>query len=229
VTMLEQTRSRMTEEEPPAQKVVRGILDKIPENTSGAARMLPPECYTSPEFFEFERNKVFAHSWICVGRIEQVANPGDCISAQPAGEPVLVTRTPAGEIRAMTAICRHRGQIIPCAGNQKTLRCPLHFWTYDLEGRLIGAPHMGREETIELRKSARLTPVKVELWHGFIFVNLDPLAEPLAPTKMQILSAYPRRLRTRPFHGTGKSTSRILLTPTIPSLFTAAPMILRRA
>jgi len=182
VTMLEQTRSRMTEEEPPAQKVVRGILDKIPENTSGAARMLPPECYTSPEFFEFERNKVFAHSWICVGRIEQVANPGDCISAQPAGEPVLVTRTPAGEIRAMTAICRHRGQIIPCAGNQKTLRCPLHFWTYDLEGRLIGAPHMGREETIELRKSARLTPVKVELWHGFIFVNLDPLAEPLAPT-----------------------------------------------
>ena len=116
-----------------------------------AARMLPPERDTSPEFFEFERKEVFARSWLCVGRVEQVANPGDCMSAQPAGEPILVTRTQSGEIRAMAAICRHRGQVIPCVANQKTLRCPLHFWTYDLEGNLIGAPHMGRENTLELR------------------------------------------------------------------------------
>ena len=138
------------------------------------------------EFFEFERKHVFASSWICVGRIEQLANPGDGISARPAGEPILVTRTPAGEIRAMAAVCRHRGQIIPCAGNQKKLRCPLHFWTYDLEGKLIGAPRMGRDETTELRKTERLTPVRLEIWHGFIFVNLDPLAEPLAPSLAKV-------------------------------------------
>ena len=46
----------------------------------------------------------------------------------------------------MAAICRHRGQMIPCDENQKTLRCPLHFWTYDLEGRLVGAPRMDKEE-----------------------------------------------------------------------------------
>src|SRR5258708_9479078 len=149
VTMLEQTRSPMTFEETPTQKVVRGVLEKIPKGTSAAARMLPAECYTSPEFFEFERKEVFARSWICVGRIEQVPNPGDCLSVQPAGEPVLVTRTPAGEVRAMAAICRHRGQVIPCAGNRKTLRCPPHFSTDDLEGRLNGASHLGRGETDE--------------------------------------------------------------------------------
>jgi phenylpropionate dioxygenase-like ring-hydroxylating dioxygenase large terminal subunit len=186
MTVLEQTRSQKSNEETSAQKIVRGILQKLPKDAGSATRMLPAECYTSPEFFEFERKEIFARSWICVGRIEQVANPGDCISAQPAGEPVLVTRTQAGEIRAMAAICRHRGQVIPCAGNQKTLRCPLHFWTYDLEGRLIGAPHMGRDETMELRKSTRLPPVKLEIWHGFIFVNLDPLAEPLTPSLAKV-------------------------------------------
>jgi len=186
VTVLEKPQTYGAYGETPERRVVNAILDKVPTDTAAAARMLPAECYTSPEFFEFERKEVFAHSWICVGRIEQLANPGDCISARPAGEPVIVARTPGGELRAMAAICRHRGQLIPCAGNQKTLRCPLHFWTYDLEGKLIGAPHMGREETAALRKSERLTPVKLEVWHGFVFVNLDPLAGPLAPTLAKV-------------------------------------------
>jgi phenylpropionate dioxygenase-like ring-hydroxylating dioxygenase large terminal subunit len=186
VTILEQSRKFSTYEEAAPRRIVNGILDKVPTDTGAATRMLPPECYTSPEFFEFERKEVFARSWICVGRIEQLANPGDCILARPAGEPVIVARIPAGELRAMAAICRHRGQVIPCAVNQKTLRCPLHYWTYDLEGKLIGAPHMGREETMDLRKSVRLPSVRLELWHGFVFVNLDPLAEPLAPTLAKV-------------------------------------------
>jgi nitrite reductase/ring-hydroxylating ferredoxin subunit len=186
VTILEQPRAYSTYEESATQRVVNGILDRVPTDSGAATRMLPPECYTSPEFFEFERKAVFARSWICVGRIEQLANPGDCISARPAGEPIIVARTPAGELRAMAAICRHRGQVIPCATNQKTLRCPLHYWTYDLDGKLIGAPHMGREETMDLRKSVRLPPVKLEVWHGFVFVNLDPHAGPLAPTLAKV-------------------------------------------
>src|ERR1700722_15225666 len=138
---------------------VQDILDRIPDHVDATNGMLPAECYTSPDFFEFERRAVFSRSWICVGRVEQLANPGDCISAQPAGEPVLVTRTNSGEIRAMAAICRHRGQVIPCAANQKTLRCPLHFWTYDLDGNLIGAPRMEKEEIAALRASERLPPV----------------------------------------------------------------------
>lgn len=165
---------------------VQEILDRIPDSIDAASGMLPAECYTSAAFFEFERREIFSHSWICVGRVEQLAGPGDCIAAQPAGEPILVTRTNAGEIRAMAAICRHRGQVIPCVEGQKTLRCPLHFWTYDLEGKLIGAPRMEKEEIAALRKSERLPPVRLELWHGFIFVNLDCDAEPLAPTLAKV-------------------------------------------
>lgn len=179
---LKQSRSFDHSNEASAETRVRRILDAIPDDFNAATAMLPAACYTSPEFFEFERTEVFSHAWLCVGRIEQVENPGDCLFAQPAGEPILVTRTQSGELRAMSAICRHRGQVISCAGNQKTLRCPLHFWTYDLEGKLIGAPHMGREDTAHLRKAERLPSIKLELWHGFIFVNLDPEAEPLAPT-----------------------------------------------
>jgi phenylpropionate dioxygenase-like ring-hydroxylating dioxygenase large terminal subunit len=205
----EQARSADDRAEGPAEKTIRGILDRIPDDLDAAAGMLPAECYTSAEFFEFERAAVFARSWICIGRVEQVATPGDCLSAQPAGEPIIVTRTQSGEIRAMAAICRHRGQVIPCAGDHKTLRCPLHFWTYDLEGRLIGAPRMGREDTAELRKTQRLPPIRLELWHGFIFVNLDPHAEPLAPSLAKVepfwagyedadLVGIPPRLADRP-------------------------------
>ncbi|WP_213771821.1 Rieske 2Fe-2S domain-containing protein [Bradyrhizobium sp. dw_78] len=166
-------------------EAVLDILNRLPPEAEAADRMLPAECYTSPAFFEFERQGVFARSWICVGRVEQLANHGDCISAQPAGEPIIVTRS-NDKIHAMAAICRHRGQVIPCTGNQKTLRCPLHYWTYDLEGRLIGAPHIGREETAALRRSERLPPIRLELWHGFVFVNLDPNAEPLAPSLAKV-------------------------------------------
>ncbi len=165
---------------------VKAVLDQMLDGGDAAERMLPGGCYTSPAFFEFERKMVFARSWICVGRVEQVPEAGDCLSAQPAGEPIIIVRSKSGEIRAMAATCRHRGQIIACSGNQKLLRCPLHFWTYDLEGNLLGAPRMDREAIVALGQAAALPPVQLELWHGFIFVNLDPNAAPLAPTLAKV-------------------------------------------
>lgn len=164
--------------------VVQAILEKLPQriNDDGTAPMLPAECYTSLEFFEFEKSAVFARSWICVGREEQVAKPGDFLAPNVAGEPLLVVRNREGQINAMSAVCQHRGQIIACeAGSTPgALRCPLHFWTYDLNGRLIGAPRAPNLE--ELRKRKRLQPVRFENWHGFLFVNLDADAAPLAPS-----------------------------------------------
>ena len=97
---------------------------------------------------------------------------------------MLVTRGEDGEIRAFSAICQHRGEIIPCLEpGKKLFRCPLHFWTYDLEGRLVGAPRMGDAEAMqELRNTVRLPSIRLELWHGFVFVNLDANGAPLAPT-----------------------------------------------
>jgi phenylpropionate dioxygenase-like ring-hydroxylating dioxygenase large terminal subunit len=163
---------------------LQSILDALAamEARDGEAAMLPRECYTAPEFFEFERAAVFARSWLCVGRAEQIPQPGDYLAASVAGEPLLVVRTRDGLVRAMSAVCQHRGQIITCtSGSTRTFRCPLHFWSYDLNGRLIGAPRMGEREDLErLRRTVQLPEVRHEIWHGFIFVNLDAAAAPLA-------------------------------------------------
>ncbi len=149
----------------------------------GYTRMMPAGCYTEPDFFAFEQAEVFSRSWMCVGRIEQVAERGDCFGADVAGEPVLIARGEDGEIHALSAVCQHRGEIIPCPEKGKALRCPLHFWTYDMQGRLSGAPRMGDADAVaKLRRTVRLPRPRLELWHGFIFVNLDPAAKPLAPS-----------------------------------------------
>ncbi len=82
---------------------------------NGDAAMLPRECYTSPEFFEFEREAVFARSWVCVGRVEQIPDPGDYLAVNVAGEPLLVARNAERAIKAMSAVCRHRGEVVACA------------------------------------------------------------------------------------------------------------------
>jgi len=161
---------------------LRDRLRALPVS-SGDAPMLPRECYTSEDFFAFERMAVFARSWICIGRVEQLAKPGDYLAPLVAGERLLVARTRAGEIRAMSAVCRHRGEVIACeAGHAAGFRCPLHFWSYDLDGRLTGAPRLGAEELARLRQTVRLPEIRHEVWHGFIFVNLDAAAPALAPS-----------------------------------------------
>jgi len=163
---------------------VQAILAKLPKaiNDDGTAPMLPGECYTSPEFFEFERSHVFTRSWTCVGHDQQIPRPGDYLAPNVAGEPLLVVRDRQGAINAMSAVCQHRGQIIACEAGSTPggLRCPLHFWTYDLNGRLVGAPRTPNLE--ELRNEKRLQSVRLEIWHGFLFVNLDTEAAPLAPS-----------------------------------------------
>lgn len=170
---------------------VRAILDRLPDpdGHDAAAPMLPAECYTSPEFFEFERTRVFTRSWICIGREEQVPEPGDFLTPKIGDEPLLVVRREDGTIGAMSAVCQHRGQVIATeAGSAgRAFRCPLHFWRYDLEGRLAGAPRVEPREHLEcLRAAVRLPEVRLENWHGFLFVNLDPDAAPLAPSLAKV-------------------------------------------
>ena len=169
----------------PRPAVVEDLLASIARLDDAALQetMLPAGCYTAPEFFAFEQEEVFTRSWICIGRVEQVPDRGDCLAPTVAGEPVLAVRGEDGAIRALSAVCQHRGEIIPCPEKGAALRCPLHFWTYDFTGRLAGAPRMGSAEDVRrLREKVRLPELRLELWHGFIFVNLDPAAPPLAPS-----------------------------------------------
>jgi phenylpropionate dioxygenase-like ring-hydroxylating dioxygenase large terminal subunit len=169
------------------------ILEALPAyaGNEAAAPMLPQQCYTSPAFFEFERAAVFARNWVCVGRTDQLAEPGDAFSFSVAGEPLIIVRGTAGDIRAMAGVCQHRGHVLSCGNDQPKglFRCPLHFWTYDLEGRLVGAPRMG-DALSNLRDTVRLPAVRTALWHGFIFVNLDGKASPLVPSLAKVESCW---------------------------------------
>lgn len=145
------------------------------------AETLPPACYTSEEFFEFEKEALFNREWLCAGRADWVKNPGDFFTVTHIGEPLIIARTRAGDLKALSAVCQHRAMLVAEGrGNTKAFVCPYHHWTYALDGRLMAAPAMS--ETCDFsRDEIRLPEIKTEVWQGFVFVNFDAEAAPLAP------------------------------------------------
>jgi phenylpropionate dioxygenase-like ring-hydroxylating dioxygenase large terminal subunit len=147
----------------------------------GQAETLPPECYTDPAFYEFEKEAVFNHEWLCVGRTDWVAKPGDYFTTSIVNEPLLIARNARNEIKAMSAVCQHRAMLVAeGSGNARAFLCPYHHWAYSLDGDLIAAPAMDATEGFD-KKAFCLPTLAVELWQGFIFVNFDKAAAPLAP------------------------------------------------
>ncbi|MCW2388615.1 phenylpropionate dioxygenase-like ring-hydroxylating dioxygenase large terminal subunit [Sphingobium sp. B11D3B] len=144
------------------------------------AETLPPEIYTSQEFYEFEKDALFYREWLCVGRDEWIAEVGDFFTTSHANEPIIISRGRDGDIKAMSAVCQHRAMLVAEGkGNTRGFTCPYHHWSYDLDGKLVGAPAMGRTCNFD-KAQYNLPKLKVELWHGFIFVNFDSEAESLA-------------------------------------------------
>jgi phenylpropionate dioxygenase-like ring-hydroxylating dioxygenase large terminal subunit len=153
------------------------------------AETLPAACYVSGEFYEFEKRALFDHEWLCVGREDQLKAPGDYFTTQIIGEPIVVARARDGVLRAMSAVCQHRGMLVAeGAGNLRGFVCPYHHWVYGLDGRLVNAPAM--ERTCDFDKTkVGLPQFKVEIWQGFIFINFDPDAAPLAPRLARVAEA----------------------------------------
>ncbi len=145
------------------------------------AQTLPPACYTDRDFYEFEKEALFYHEWLCVGRENWVPNHGDYFNTQIVDEPIVIARDKHGAINAMSSVCAHRAMLVAeGSGNTKRFMCPYHHWVYGLDGKLIGAPAM--EKTCNFHKAENGLPrFKVEIWNGFIFINFDENAAPLAP------------------------------------------------
>jgi Rieske 2Fe-2S family protein len=151
-------------------------------------KSLPSSYYLSDQIFGEEKEKIFCHEWLCAGRAEQIAEPGNYLVLDILGESILVVRSKDGEIKAHYNVCRHRGtRLVPSADEElpkdikfnggvlgaNGIRCPYHLWTYGLDGRLLNAPHV-KESKHFCKEEFSLYPVGVELWGGFIFVNLTP-------------------------------------------------------
>jgi Rieske 2Fe-2S family protein len=146
------------------------------------ATTLPAEYYTSAEYFDREMDALFRRMWFCAGREEQLAGAGRYFLRDLCGESVIVTRGAAGRVRAFYNVCRHRGTKL-CTDSSGvfagSIQCPYHAWTYDLDGRLIGAPHM--DEVPHFRKDDYpLHSVHADTWDGHIFLNLSVSPQPLA-------------------------------------------------
>ena len=145
------------------------------------SQTMPGAFYTSQALLDVERDQLFKREWICVGRVEEIAKPGDYMTFDILEEPVLIMRGDDGQVRALSNVCRHRGMPIAAGrGSGKRISCPYHAWTYDTRGRLIGAPHMNDRAGFD-RAAVCLPEFRSEIWQGFIFVTLDAETPALAP------------------------------------------------
>jgi Rieske 2Fe-2S family protein len=138
--------------------------------------------YTSWETYDEEREKIWWGDWVCVGRTEEVAKPGDYLVRDVAGESIFIARNAEDHLGAFYNVCSHRGTKFlddDAAGNvRKAFRCPYHAWTYDLNGQLIGTPNVKEDEYFD-RSLYPLHPVNVGEYAGFLFVNLSTEPRPL--------------------------------------------------
>jgi Rieske 2Fe-2S family protein len=176
---------------------------KANELGTAGARTMPGRNYISPDVYALEMERIYQARWLCVCRSSQLAQPGDFVTREVGGESLIVTRDASGVVRAFYNVCRHRGTRIceAAAGNfGETIVCPYHAWTYTLDGRLLGAPHMAGLEGFD-KKDYPLHAVHSAEWEGFVFINLAREPEPFATAWGPLFGRFDRfSLASLPMH-----------------------------
>ena len=166
----------------------------------GESRMLPRAAYVDPAVFAWEQRHFFGGGWLCVGRSDQLPNPGDQ-RAEDAGEgSVLLVRGDDGALRAFANTCRHRGhELLPCGqtANAKAIVCPYHSWAYSLRGGLRAAAGF-RHQPGFVDADWGLAELPVTEWHGLVWVGgsgrAAPLPESLGTLEDLVAPYEPERL-----------------------------------
>jgi phenylpropionate dioxygenase-like ring-hydroxylating dioxygenase large terminal subunit len=144
------------------------------------AYTIPAEFYTREDVFEIEKDRVFANAWLCVSHCSELAEPNSFITREVIGESIAIVRGVDNVLRAFYNVCPHRGhQLLSGSGKSKNvITCPYHAWTFKLDGQLAFARNCADVVNFDAGKS-NLSPVRVEEYAGFVFVNLNPNAEPV--------------------------------------------------
>src|SRR5258707_2937674 len=148
---------------------------KTVESFTAGAKTLAQRYFVAAEVFVEEQGRIFSKQWVLVGHQSQIKKAGDYFVIEVSGESLIVIRDSKFEIRAFFNVCRHRGAQLKedGRGHASVIQCPYHAWTYGLDGRLIGAPHMDDVPGFA-KADYSLHAVNLGLWEGFIFVNLVP-------------------------------------------------------
>jgi Rieske 2Fe-2S family protein len=156
---------------------------------------LPRRFYADPDFFRRELDRFYFSRWICAGRADQIPNAGDFFTRTVGDESVIVTRDETDRIHALFNVCRHRGTRL-CERSEGHLplriQCPYHSWTYDMQGRLLAAPHMPPDFS---RDDYPLHRAGCEVWDGhiFVFLGVSLPALPAFPALSDQLADLPER------------------------------------
>ena len=140
---------------------------------------LPASWYADPDIYEAERRTIFSREWLWIGREAEVAEPGQYMTAAPAGFPIFVRRAEDGTLHAFHNVCRHRASklLTEPSGRCRAIECPYHGWRYRSDGTLDHVPLFG--EAPDFPKNAlSLFAISVEAWRGLLFVCLNVDAPP---------------------------------------------------
>ena len=152
------------------------------------AETIPARLYVDPVYLALEEERIFGRTWQPVGHSATVSEHGAFMTADVAGESVVVVRD-GDVLRGFHNICLHRaGPVASGCGKRNSLQCRYHGWTYRLDGQLMRAPEMEGSEGFD-RDAMHLMPVQVATWGPLVFANLDLKA----PSLGHFLEDLPQR------------------------------------
>lgn len=149
------------------------LLERVLAPTLGASRTLPAEAYLSEDVLRWEVEHFFGAGWVCAGRADDLASPGDQKAVRIGDQGILIVRDEGGRLNAFANTCRHRGHELLEPGvtiNLRAIKCPYHAWVYGLDGTLNGAPRFGDVPGFD-KAEYPLIAARVAEWHGWVFVN----------------------------------------------------------
>ena len=144
---------------------------------------LPAKSYTDNDFWIKECDTVLSNGWLFVGFVHEFKKAGDVQPIFIAGKPILIIKNENEEINAFHNVCSHRClKLVNEKKNiGKLIRCPYHAWSYDLQGNLKAAPHIGGTNNHKPKgfnfKEHGLKPIRIHIWNDWIFINLNGKAK----------------------------------------------------
>jgi len=154
--------------------------DQIFSEDPAKSFTLPARYYLREDIYQREQESIFFRSWWYAGHISQLPNSGNYLTASLADQNIFVVRDRNNELRAFYNVCQHRGhELLNGAGHTNIIVCPYHAWSYDLDGSLVGARNTAKMAGFA-KCDFSLKPIRVEVFCGLVFINLDTSAAPLA-------------------------------------------------
>jgi choline monooxygenase len=172
----------------PHEEAIMNKIDKRPDfstdlfaGDAGVSYTLPSRMYFSPETLKDERNAIFLRSWLYVAHVSELAEPGRYVTAEILDQRLYLLRTESGALKAFFNVCQHRGHsLLHGKGTARRLiMCPYHAWSYDHDGALRAAPNCAHVDGFD-RDDFGLPEIRVDTLGGFVFINFDPDARPMA-------------------------------------------------